>query len=99
MATVAATTDPALLPAVCDILHLAFSLHDGRIDPPSAAHRETPETLARKLERETLLVAGDDAGAVLGCIFCRLETASEAYIGRLAVDPSHQRRGVARTLL
>jgi ribosomal protein S18 acetylase RimI-like enzyme len=99
MITVTPTTDPTLLAAVCEILFAAFSAHDGRIDPPSAAHRETPETLAARLDTETLLVARDDDGAVAGCIFYRRESEEEGYIGRLAVAPERQGQGIARVLL
>ena len=97
--TVLPCSDHAALPRVCDILHSAFAAHDGRIDPPSGAHRETPETLATKLERETLLVARDTDGGIVGCIFCTIESPDVAYIGRLAVEPGHQGRGIARALL
>jgi ribosomal protein S18 acetylase RimI-like enzyme len=99
MITVTPTTDPAFLPAVCDILHLAFSAHDGRIDPPSAAHRETPESLAAKLGQETLLVATGGDGVAVGCIFFRVESDEEGYIGRLAVHPERQGEGIARAIL
>ncbi len=99
MITIAPISDPTVLPAVCEILHLAFQAHDGRIDPPSAAHRETPETLAAKLDVETLLVARDETDAVVGCIFFRQESEDEGYIGRLAVHPDQQGKGIARDLL
>jgi ribosomal protein S18 acetylase RimI-like enzyme len=99
MITVEPTTDPVLLPAVCEILYAAFSAHDGRIDPPSAAHKETPESLAAKLGEETLLVARDNDGTVVGCIFFRRESDDEGYIGRLAVDPARQGQGIALKLM
>jgi ribosomal protein S18 acetylase RimI-like enzyme len=89
----------AALPRVCEILHAAFAAHDGRIDPPSGAHRETPETIAAKLDHETLLVAQSAGDGIVGCIFCTMESPGAAYIGRLAVDPGHQGRGIARALL
>jgi ribosomal protein S18 acetylase RimI-like enzyme len=99
MITIAATNDPADLRAVLELLQLAFRAHEGRIDPPSAVYRETAETLAAKLEIETLLVAREDDGRILGCIFYRRESPDEGYIGRLAVLPELQRRGIARDLV
>lgn len=99
MITVEPTSDSSILPAVRDIIQLAFAAQDGRIDPPSSVHRETVETLAAKLEAETLLVARDGDTTPVGCIFFRRDSDDEGYIGRLAVHPAHQRRGVARALL
>jgi ribosomal protein S18 acetylase RimI-like enzyme len=98
MTTIEPCNDPGVLARLCQILDLAFAAHDGRIDPPSGAHRETPASLAAKLESETLLVAreGDE---IAGCIFCTMQSADEAYIGRLAVDPARQGSGIARELL
>ena len=98
MATIEPSADPALLPRISEVLHSAFSAHDGRIDPPSGAHRETPQSLAAKLQHETMLVARD-GDEVAGCIFCTIEAPGQAYIGRLAVDPAWQGRGIARDLL
>ena len=86
-----------MLPRVLEILRTAFALHDGRIDPPSGAHRETVETLAEKLTTEALLVASNGA-QVIGCIWCKSE-GSDVYIGRLAVDPARQGEGVGQRLV
>jgi predicted N-acetyltransferase YhbS len=85
------------LERVCELLHAAFSLHDGRIDPPSGAHHETIASLRKRLERETLLVA-EAAGRIAGCIWC-LPEAANVYIGRLAVHPDEHGRGIGRRLL
>jgi ribosomal protein S18 acetylase RimI-like enzyme len=99
MVTIAATSDPADLGAVLELLHLAFRAHEGRIDPPSAVYRETAETLAAKLQSETLLIARDAEGRIIGCIFYRQDSPDEGYIGRLAVLPELQRRGIASDLV
>jgi ribosomal protein S18 acetylase RimI-like enzyme len=91
------TGGDADLPRVLEILKSAFALHDGRIDPMSGAHRETLDALAGRLAEETLLVA-ESAGEVSGCIWCHAK-GNDLYIGRLAVDPSVHRRGIARELL
>jgi ribosomal protein S18 acetylase RimI-like enzyme len=82
---------------VLEILKAAFAAQEGRIDPPSGVTRETLESLSTKLERETLLIA-QLGGQMAGCIWCDTRP-SETYIGRLAVDPAFQGRGVARGLL
>ena len=97
MLTVREERDAAALPRVRDILVAAFSLHDGRIDPPSGAHRETVETLRRKLDVETLFVAELD-GALSGCVWCRMDRGGEAYVGRLAVDPTAQGNAIGAAL-
>jgi ribosomal protein S18 acetylase RimI-like enzyme len=85
------------LPRVLEILKTAFAAQEGRIDPPSGVTRETLETLSAKLDRETLLVA-ELGGRTVGCIWCDSRP-GEMYIGRLAVEPASQGRGVARSLL
>jgi predicted N-acetyltransferase YhbS len=99
MIRVESTSDASILPVVRDILHLAFAAQTGRVDPPSSVARETVETLTAKLEAETLLVARGDDGAVVGCIFFKRLDTDEGYIGRLAVHPDHQRRGIAHGLI
>jgi ribosomal protein S18 acetylase RimI-like enzyme len=91
------TSDLEVLERVLQIIHAAFALHDGRIDPPSGAQRESLESLAARFPSETLLVADAD-GIIVGCIWCR-QDGDDVYIGRLAVDPEQQGRGIARRLL
>ncbi|MDK1492408.1 GNAT family N-acetyltransferase [Sinorhizobium sp. 7-81] len=75
----------------------SFAYMDGRIDPPSSAHALTPETLRRKAEDEIAFVALAERGLV-GCVFCKPEPDC-LYIGKLAVAPASQRKGVGRLLL
>lgn len=75
----------------------AFAYMDGVIDPPSSAHLLTPASLAARARAEIACVAVDGQ-RLLGCIFCRPEPES-LYIGKLAVVPSLQGRGVGRLLL
>ena len=84
-------------PAVLRLIRDAFASMDGVIDPPSSAHRLTPQSLADKARVETCLLALDGERLV-GCCFVRRE--SEAlYLGKLAVDESARGRGVGRALL
>jgi GNAT superfamily N-acetyltransferase len=75
----------------------SFAYMSGRIDPPSSALRLTPLSLAEKATQEIGFVAVEN-GALAGCIFCRPE-ADLLYIGKLAISPQHQGKGLGRRLL
>ncbi|WP_320200334.1 GNAT family N-acetyltransferase [Agrobacterium sp. rho-13.3] len=75
----------------------SFAYMDGVIDPPSSAHRLTVENLGQKTQDEIAFVALD-GGNLLGCIFCKPEAAS-LYVGKLAVSPAAQGKGVGHSLL
>lgn len=75
----------------------AFAYMAGRIDPPSSALRLTPESVARQVEAGAVFIA-EEAGELVGSIFC--EVKGEAlYLGKLAVRPDCQGRGIGRALL
>ena len=75
----------------------AFAFMEGRIDPPSSAKRLTAAALAEKARRETLLLA--HLGETLaGCAFVT-DDGNTLCIGKLAVAPAHQGKGVGRALL
>lgn len=75
----------------------AFAFMDGVIDPPSSAHRLTPVTLRQKIADEIAFAAMEN-GQLLGCIFCRPEPGC-LYVGKLAVSPLAQGRGIGARLL
>ncbi len=75
----------------------SFAYMDGVIDPPSSAHRLTPENLRQKTRDEIAFVAVEQ-GELLGCIFCKPETSS-LYVGKFAVSKAAQGRGVGKALL
>lgn len=79
------------------LIMASFAYMDEVIDPPSSAHRLTPASLAQKARDEIGFVAVEN-GKLVGCVFCKLESAS-LYVGKLAIAPSHQRRGLGRRLL
>ena len=83
--------------ALLALIRTAFAPMDGIIDPPSSVHRLTPEALRAKAQAETgfLALAGD---TVVGCAFVA-EKADHFYLGKLAVLPAHQGRGIAKRLL
>lgn len=75
----------------------AFAPMDGVIDPPSSAHLLSVESLRDKAGRETVFLALQD-GRIDGCIFA-LERTAHFYVGKLAVDPEFQGRGIGRQLM
>ncbi|NTF06074.1 GNAT family N-acetyltransferase [Agrobacterium rubi] len=79
------------------LIRSSFAYMDGIIDPPSSAHRLTLDTLAQKAEDEIAFVALDGE-LLLGCIFCKPEEES-LYVGKLAVSPLAQGKGVGSVLL
>lgn len=80
-----------------DIIMGAFSYMDGRIDPPSSAHRLSLDSLREKALAEIAYIAMEN-DTLLGCIFCKPEPET-LYIGKLAIAPQAQGKGVGRMLL
>jgi GNAT superfamily N-acetyltransferase len=87
---------PGDVPALLRLVHAAFAEHEGRLTPPSGAHRENATTIAERLEHGALLA--EEGSEPLGCLFYR-ERGRELYVGRLAVLPSRRGLGVGRKLL
>ncbi|NYJ14818.1 N-acetylglutamate synthase-like GNAT family acetyltransferase [Rhizobium leguminosarum] len=75
----------------------AFASMNGRIDPPSSALTLTAESLAEKARAEIGHVAVDE-GKLVGCLFLRPE-ADCLYVGKLAVLPEVQGKGLGKRLL
>ena len=75
----------------------SFASMHGRIDPPSSATALTGEALQRRAGNEIGFLAVEDR-KLAGCIFCRPESQS-LYIGKLAVLPGLQGKGIGRQLL
>lgn len=80
-----------------DLILASFAYMNGRIDPPSSALALTPLSLEEKARSEIGYVALD-GDRIAGCIFCRAEPDS-LYIGKLAVLPSTQGKGIGKRLL
>ena len=79
------------------LLHEAFKYMDGRIDPPSSLHRLTTNTISLKAQRESLFLA-KYSEELVGCVFAAPQAGS-LYVGKLAVHPDHQRKGIGRCLM
>ena len=75
----------------------AFAHMDGVIDPPSSAQRLTPQALAEKCAAETVFIATAGSG-LAGCVFLA-DRGDRLYIGKLAVEPALQGRGIGRRLV
>ncbi len=83
--------------ALLDLILASFAYMNGRIAPPSSALALTPQALKAKADTEIAYVAFDGA-QIAGCIFCRPE-AETLYIGKLAVLPAAQGKGIGKRLL
>lgn len=79
------------------LIRRCFAYMDGVIDPPSSAHKLTPEGLRRKAGQETCFIATAD-GRLAGCIFVA-ERTDAFYVGKLAVDEHARGAGLGRRLL
>lgn len=79
------------------LIRTAFAYMDGIIDPPSSAHLLTVSGLQQKAKEEIAFIALENR-ELLGCVFCKPEE-NCLYIGKLAVAPIAQGRGVGVALL
>ncbi|WP_426129603.1 GNAT family N-acetyltransferase [Pararhizobium sp. PWRC1-1] len=84
--------------ALLALILSSFSYMLPRIDPPSSALQLTLQSLMEKARVEKAYAAVEN-GKLLGCIFCKPEPPDCLYIGKLAVAPDAQGRGVGRMLL
>ncbi|MGP3696985.1 GNAT family N-acetyltransferase [Rhodobacter sp. NSM] len=81
--------------AILGLILRAFAHMEGRIDPPSSAHRLTPEAIAGQAREGEVWLVGDPVAA---CLFLTPKPHA-LYLGKLAVEPSMQRRGLGRSLM
>lgn len=86
------TTDPADGLAILALMQTAFAGMEGRIDPPSSLH---------DLSVQSMFKAGEVWAMGAPPVACMiLSPRSKAlYLGKLAVAPDHQARGLARTMV
>jgi GNAT superfamily N-acetyltransferase len=74
-----------------------FAYMEGRIDPPSSAHRLTVPEMAEQAGTGAVWVV-EEAGCPVACLFAK--AAGDAlYLGKLAVSTSHRGRGLAWRLV
>lgn len=84
--------------ALLSLILASFAYMHPHIDPPSSALCLTPQSLKQKAKTEKAYAAVEN-GRVVGCIFCKPEPPDCLYIGKLAVAPDAQGRGVGRLML
>ena len=60
--------------------------------------RTDEERLAAMMQKGVILVAEDGTGEMLGCVYAEVR-GRRGYLGQLAVDPTHQGRGLARIIV
>jgi GNAT superfamily N-acetyltransferase len=70
---------------------------EGRIDPPSSAHRLTVEDMAAQAATGAVWVVEDRARPI-ACLFGKV-LGDTYYVGKLAVAETHRGRGLARLLI
>jgi predicted N-acetyltransferase YhbS len=75
----------------------AFEPHR-QLDPPSGAGRESLATVIEVLEAGGGAIA-ELAGRPVGCLRWRVDEDGDFRVGRLAVEPRLQRRGIGRALM
>ncbi|MCL6706047.1 GNAT family N-acetyltransferase [Pseudomonas sp. R2.Fl] len=80
------------------LIRQSFAYMDALIDPPSSALALTVESLEQKAGDEIGFIALDGERLV-GCIFCRPEPPHCLYIGKLAVFPENQGKGIGKRLM
>lgn len=84
-------------PELLDLVRRSFAYMDGMIDPPSSAWRLTVESLRTKSASERCFLA-TAGGELVGCVLIA-ERSDHFYVGKLAVEPGMQGRGIGRALV
>ena len=83
------------------IYHLtkaAYEEYRAFLDPPSGVDKETLEAV-QSLLREGGAIVAWMGGMAVGAVRYEPRADGSLYVGRLAVLPSHRRRGIGRTLM
>jgi GNAT superfamily N-acetyltransferase len=76
----------------------AYEEYRGVLDPPSGVDREALESVQDLLRRGGAILALMD-GTAVGAVRYERRDGGSLYVGRLAVLPSHRRRGIGRALM
>ncbi len=89
---------PERLPEALTVIHDVFGHYEGNLVPPSAALKETVDSIGRRLAGGAVFLAEDAGGRVIGAV-CADRKGDAMYLGRLAVRPECQGRGVGAALV
>ncbi len=85
-------------PVLAATIVAAFEEYRGRLEPPSAALDETPDSIRHELASDYGGALALLDGHAVGCVLFRPEGA-DLYFGRLSVLPTHRGRGIAAALV
>ena len=83
--------------AILELLHKCFAYMEGRIDPPSSLGKLTEADVSQQANSGHVLMI-EEGGVPVACLFVTPRE-KHFYLGKLAVHPSHQRKGMARRLI
>jgi predicted N-acetyltransferase YhbS len=84
--------------AVRRLTRAAYEEHRELLDPPSGVHSETARAVERFLRLGGAMLALTD-GETVGAVRYSRSDDDAIWLGRLAVLPSHRRRGIGRALV
>ena len=91
----ATATDAA---AIAATIAASFEQYRGRLEPESGAFRETAESIAAELARESGAIVAERNGRMVACVMVKLEE-DDLYFGRLSVVPEARGEGISRRLV
>src|SRR4051812_633936 len=80
-------------PRLIPLINSAFSVETFLQGP-----RTDEDRLIAAMQKGMILVAEDEQGSLLASLYTELR-GNHGYVGMLAVDPDHQRGGLARRLM
>ncbi len=86
------------VPALLEVLLAAFLEYQQVLEPPSASHTETLETVGRRLGRGRAVVA-EIQNQIVGFAFYEVQNDGLFYFSRLSVLPAFRRRGIGLALV
>lgn len=84
--------------AIAATIAAAFAQYRGKLVPESGAFRETAESIAAEMAKDTHVIVAERNGEMLGCVVIQ-ELEDDLYFGRLAVRPAARGLGLARLLI
>lgn len=82
---------------VTTMIRAGFAEYEGKLDPPSGAHAETPEKVRAKMAMGGAVMAFIDSVCVGVVLFYPED--GFLYLGRLAVLPDYRALGVGKVLI